>query len=204
MKFFLAFFFVTILIPASSYRWKCAVVRQGRHYARPLSLGLSCRKALAYNIRFENTYTPYSLGPDCQLDWNKLWGRSRCGFLRHHQKDSDRFVWRAHPTVDGAIQLAAYSYDNGDKPYQNQPRLLQVFETILWPDQVLGSMLESALTNTIFTLFNGTDELEQITIQHENHCRRYNRGYRLGLYFGGNCEAPSDVSVCYQKTDELF
>ena len=68
------------------------------------------------------------------MSWNKLWGYSRCGFSHHH-KDSDRFVWRrAQDCIDystvvegeiencpqaGMVEIAAYTYDDGLKPYEN-------------------------------------------------------------------------------------
>lgn len=145
-------------------------------------------------------YTPYDLGEDCQSDWNKLWGKSRCG--NHHHKDSDRFVWRA--AADGAIELAAYAYDNSRKPFQNEGTLLKTFVTTIQPEQKVGSKIEWYSDRTEYSLFDENGNLlELITIEHENTCSDFERGYELGLYFGGNCRAPDRVSVCFQETSDL-
>jgi len=82
----------------------------------------------------------------CMTSWNKLYGYSRCFGSLHHD-DSDRFVWRrAQSCLDyqgkiveeksdcdesGKIELAAYAYDKGLKPFQHQGTLLKQFDTLI-------------------------------------------------------------------------
>jgi len=194
--------FVLLLFPSAySSFWKCSVVPKGWHYSVSMfDLDfLSAASTLTYWFKFKK-YTPYNLDITCQSDWNKLWGKSRCGFFHHHHLDSDRFVWRAHPDINGTIQLAAYAYDNGRLPYQNDGTLLKIFQTTTDPGTSLGSRIQFYLDRSVYTLYhsNGT-VLESLTIVHENQCQNFDRGYMLGLYFGGTCTAPAVVSVCYKK-----
>jgi hypothetical protein len=189
-----------LLLSTAASRWKCSVVLRHRHYELAFwRLRISRQSSISKWFRFRH-FTPYSLTEQCQSDWNKLWGKSRCG--NHHHDDSDRFVWRA--TTDGNIQLAAYAYDQGKKPFQNEGTLLKTFTTTIAPQQKVGSKIEWFLDRTEYSLFdeNGT-LLEMVTIEHENTCANYNRGYMLGLYFGGNCRAPDRVTVCFQETSDL-
>lgn len=177
-------------------RWKCQRVWPGFHRSVPPSYGLNFQTDLQRDFRFD-IFTPYELGPDCQSDWNKLWGQSRCA--RHHHQDSDRFVWRQHAET-GNIEIAAYSYDNGDKPFQNQGRLLKAFTTVIEPGQEVQSKMHLMQNATLFSLkpLNGTEET--ILIEHPNECSNYRIGYKLFLYWGGNCRAPSKVKVCFRSS----
>ena len=44
----------------------------------------------------------------------------------------------------------------------------------------------------------GMKLLETNTIKH-TYCEDYDRGYNLGLYFGGVCAAPIDITCCYDN-----
>ena len=144
-------------------------------------------------------------------DWNKLWGKARCGGL--HQQDSDRFVWRRlqnyHTPANcggmancSGIQLATYSYDNGSVPYTNENwDLSKTFSTILQPSvaYILGmeSFINGSVVHTLSSS-NGT-LLESKTNVHSNLCTtNYQQGTVLGLYFGGTCTAPQAISVKYE------
>jgi hypothetical protein len=134
-------------------------------------------------------------------DWNKLWGKARCGYVNSHHDDSDRFVWkRATDASDNTlIALGAYSYDNGKKPYET-PSLLKTFATLLSPNVIYTlsmTMEETGLTK--YVLLTETGEfLEQQDIQHENLCtENYFEGTVHGLYFGGDCRAPTPVTIQY-------
>lgn len=187
-----------------SPRWKCSIIPSHRHYPLLLFRGrlrFSRQVSMAKWFRFRE-YTPYNLGDDCQSDWNKLWGKSRCG--NHHHHDSDRFVWRASSSSPSFIELAAYAYDNSRKPYQNEGTLLKQFTTRIEPGQIVGSKIEWYSNRTDYSLLDEKGiVVEVLTIQHENECADFERGYELGLYFGGTCRAPDRVSVCFQETSNL-
>jgi hypothetical protein len=64
------------------------------------------------------------------------------------------------------------------------------------------TQIDFYLESSVYTLLdaNGTTALEQHTIKH-TACASFKEGYKLGLYFGGQCPAPSDVTVCYSDPD---
>lgn len=139
-------------------------------------------------------------------DYNKLWGKSRCGYLHDHHQDSDRFVWRRcmnDGNVPDCIELAAYSYDNGVTPYSGQnPKLLQAFATTVLPNtRITLGMDMHADGNTLFTLYDAETgvAVETQTTVHDTLCEdNYYEGTVNGLYYGGTCRAPEDVVVEYE------
>ena len=155
---------------------------------------------------FDNTVEYY--------DWNKLWGKARCGYNHPHQEDSDRFVWRRlqdlhepAPNCGGltnctGIQLATYSYDAGVTPFPDENwDLSKTFATVLQPDvpYILG--MESYVDGSVVHTLHSGDWtlLETKTNYHSNLCENnFEQGTVLGLYFGGTCTAPQDVTVTYE------
>ena len=147
-------------------------------------------------------------------DWNKLWGKARCGYSHGHQQDSDRFVWRrlqdlhtTNPNCGGradctGIQLGTYSYDAGTTPYPNENwRLSQTFSTIVQPNVAYILGMESFADGSVLhSLYDGDwTLLETKTNVHNNRCEaNYEQGSVLGLYFGGTCTAPDDIKVAYE------
>jgi hypothetical protein len=146
-------------------------------------------------------------------DWNKLWGKGRCGYTHNHQLDSDRFVWRrlqnlytAAPNCGGVancsgIQLGTYSYDNGVTPYPNENwELSKTFTTILQPDVGYILKMESYANGTVVHSISSSTNtlLESKSNVHSNLCTNYEQGAVLGLYFGGTCSAPQDITVKYE------
>lgn len=158
----------------------------------------------AANYDCTNT-TTYSCEDSAYMyDWNKLWGKARCGYAHDHHQDSDRFVFRKCKVPSAScVELAAYSYDNGVAPYTGQnPNLLKQFQTTLVP--LVPYVLNMVMTDDGITTFNLQDAnkilLESVTVQHDNLCAsNYFEGTVDGLYFGGTCAAPIDVVVPYER-----
>jgi len=141
--------------------------------------------------------------------------------LNSHHTDSDRFVWRRagsclnyngafvagekpHCAEEGLIEIAGYAYDNGAEPFagQNQGRLLKIFKTKVRVENWYGFRMKISLLNTVYDLLSedGSAILETLTIDHRDcGAAYYNRGTILDLYFGGQCPAPQEVSVCFKK-----
>ena len=200
---------------ASSY---CRDVPQGHHYFEghavvPEFVNATARRV---TVTFGDDAAAYACNcsaepfPSCMYSWNKLWGSSRCGFAHAHHQDSDRFVWRRQMADDGAtpgdaIELAAYSYDGGVNPNSPpNPNLLQPFSTTLQPGIAYALLLDvSDPASSIFEVSAPAPASvqESKTVEHANACARAAEGYRLSLYFGGQCRAPSTVSVCYTEED---
>ena len=145
------------------------------------------------------------------FDWNKLWGKGRCGYYHDHHKDSDRFVWRrcsdasckAYDGVNEKIQIAGYSYDNSLKPYQHA-ELLPIFQTTIFPDVQYSYTLEQTEDGVSSFTLKGTDSTgdisETVTVQHNNKCNDYEKGTVQGFYFGGTCKAPVKVTATYESS----
>ena len=201
---------------------KCISVSKGKFYPDfPFIFhGFNSNSTLITQIKFDPNTASYlfpptnSNGTRCQSSWNKLWGTTRCGYLDMVHQDSDRFVWRRAQSCliyngsivvgekencpdKNKIELAAYAYDNGTIPYQNIGTLLKEFKATVEVDTWYQYTMELQETQTIYTLAyeNGTT-IEVQTIAHRD-CSNFNRGNYQSLYFGGVCQAPQDVTVCY-------
>lgn len=195
-------------------------VKKNHHYSNKSSVtwGQNSQKDFSVTIQLSNSAATYdctnTTDYSCEdasymYDWNKLWGKARCGYTHDHHKDSDRFVFRkcSDPSckayVDGTkrIQLAAYSYDNGVAPYTGEnPNLLKPFTTTILPE--VKYVLQLIMDDSGQSIFNLKDEnsqlLETQIVQHSQLCLDdYYQGTVQGLYFGGTCAAPEQVVCTY-------
>jgi hypothetical protein len=77
--------------------------------------------------------------------------------------------------------------------------LLKQFNTILDVSQTYMTRMVLNISATVYQLYSWpqNDLLEVQVIQKNNTCANFNEGYLLSLYFGGDCVAPQNVSVCY-------
>lgn len=88
------------------------------------------------------------------------------------------------------------------KPYSPPNKnLLQPFTTLVVADGATSYGLRMELhaanaTTFVLSTANGS-ELERKVVEHHNACSKWTKGYQLGLYYGGQCTAPSRVEVCY-------
>jgi len=196
-------------------------VAVGRHYANKSSVtwGQNSQTEWSVTVAMGDSCALYNSSSTCDDtawygDWNKLWGKTRCGYMHDNHKDSDRFVWRrcSDPTCalfvdDGVprIALAAYSYDNGVAPYTQEGGdlgLLQPFTyTLLANTPYLLGMSMDASGLTTFTISDSAGTLKDaVMVQHLTTCPDdYFEGTVNGLYFGGDCTAPVDVVVSYSS-----
>lgn len=80
-------------------------VKKNLHYSNKTSLTWGENSAKIWNVTVSlssstatydcsNTTSYECLDPAWIYDYNKLWGKSRCGYAHGHHVDSDRFVWR--------------------------------------------------------------------------------------------------------------
>jgi hypothetical protein len=189
-------------------------INKGFHYSNKSTpvWGMNGEKTMKNVITLSHSCTAYDnsqagCSSSWQLDWNKLWGKTRCGYAESNHQNSDRFVWRrcsdaSCDAYDGTakIQLAAYSYDDGTKPYPDNPDLLKVFHTLVSaevPYEYALRMDDSGAST--FQLADQTGALlETIVVNHKTRCvDNYYQGSLQGFYFGGQCTAPEQVSVIY-------
>jgi hypothetical protein len=196
-------------------------VRQNFHYSNKTSIEWGHNGELEFSVNVimpqeATTYdcsntTDYSCeDPSWIYDWNKLWGKARCGYMHDHHTDSDRFVWRrcsdsSCSAYDGTpkIQLAGYSYDGGVAPYTGQkPQLLPIFKTTILPGveyKLTLAMNDKGLSTFTLSSADGS-QLESQYVQHDTLCEKdFNEGTLQGLYFGGTCTAPVTIVVQYRS-----
>jgi hypothetical protein len=156
-----------------------------------------------------NTSSYVCTDPKYYNDWNKLWGKARCGYDHDHHDDSDRFVFRkcSDPTCDfyqegkTLIVIGAYSYDNSQEPFID-PNLNKPFKTLVAPNVFYKyQMIMDETGLTTFILKTAEDvELERTFIQHNQTCvENYYEGTVNGLYFGGTCMAPVEIIAEYKS-----
>ncbi|RMZ94539.1 hypothetical protein BpHYR1_044535, partial [Brachionus plicatilis] len=201
-------------------------VKPGSHFSSLLGLGiLNNNPELVKRIKFSSNCAQYLFTSDnekgklCSTSWNKLFGTVRCGIFNSNHKDSDRFIWRRAQSClifsstfvmgelddcaeKNLIEIAAYTYDNGDVPYesQNQGRLLKTFKTKV---KIETWYIYKLLINQLFTEYQLMDDngnlLESLRIEHRDCGSSYYTGLLQNLYFGGQCPAPQEVSVAYRS-----
>lgn len=203
---------------------KCYSIKEGWHYPSLIPFnGFNSKNELFSLIKFEKNAASYLFKNDdpngrlCTNSWNKLFGTSRCNnYLTPHQ-DSDRFVWRRSQkcvSFNGQyllgensncdeldlIEIAAYTYDNGDKPFQNQGRLLKEFKNKIKIDLWYGYRLRINQNNTQYELLDSNGNLlESVLVEHRDCGISSFNGSLLGFYFGGQCPAPQAVTACYNN-----
>lgn len=201
----------------------CRTIEQGQHFpSHNDSETHKFVRTIHTRIRFDNNTAHYLFSPTesegrrCATSWNMAWGATRCGFNMTNHDDSDRFVWRravscfifdsqghvigekANCSEANLIEIAAYAYDGGRKPFQHQGTLLKEFTTKVRVDKWVKLTLIFESTSTIYRLSDDYNRpLETLTIEHRN-CKQFRRGIRQSFYFGGVCAAPQPVSVCYK------
>jgi hypothetical protein len=221
---FLSVLALCYLAGISEAKETCLMVKQGSFYTSVIPFyGFNTNAVITNNITLKASTASYIFKPDdpmgrlCVNSWNKLFGSTRCGFLNDIHKDSDRFVWRRAQSCvvfDGSfsvgevdncaeknlIEIAAYSYDNYDKPFENQGRLLKEFKTKVRVEQKYGYRITNTATNSVFDLFDSDGSLiESKVIDHRDCGSSFKQGTIGKLYFGGQCPAPSQVDVCYEE-----
>jgi len=202
---------------------ECRTVKQDAHYTSQLPFyGFKTEPTLSTWIQFTKSTAHYLFPPTesrgrlCTTSWNQLFGSCRCGYLNSVHSDSDRFVWRrANSCVEfdstghvigerknckeaNLIEIAAAAYDNGLKPFEHQGTLLKEFSTKVRIETWYRIEIRTTEMKTTYKLFNDKNKL--IETQEINHrsCDNYQIGLIQGLYFGGQCPAPQEVSVCYE------
>ena len=190
------------------------MIRENFHYSNKTSItwGRNGLHSMSNVITLSSACATYdnsknNCSSSWQYDWNKLWGKARCGYAHDHHQDSDRFVWRrcSDSTCDAydgtaKIQIAAYSYDNGVKPYPANPDLLKPFQTTISPE--VPFLYTLAMSDDGASTFLLSDHvgvlLESVVVNHATLCEEnYYEGTLQGFYFGGQCTAPEEMNVFY-------
>lgn len=161
-------------------------IKQGRHRAYPLSLGIHTGKTSeSYEVIFDESCR-YELDSENQEDWNKLVGWS---YGLHHQ-NSIRIAWRYNKESD-KIQLALYIYENGIRIIKESGNFYDINELI---------RLELFHSYSHITLMTGNYNANTwINAYKTKLTTKPKWGYNLGCYFGGNMESPKDMKIWIKK-----
>jgi len=200
----------------------CYAVRQGDFYSNHTPIGIRSSQVYEFSIMFRTSSARYLFAPTdekghlCSTSWNKLVGSSRCGPWVPHHDDSDRFVWRRSQEcliyngthVTGVksncssinqIELAAYAYDHGQKPFEHIGTLLKEFKHKVNVEEWYTYKITFDEQQTTYLLSDSNKvPLEGQVIKHRS-CSLYKYGYKLWFYFGGQCPAPQEVAACYKQ-----
>lgn len=128
----------------------------------------------------------YFFNDQDQHDVNKLFGFS----VVHHHKNSYRFGWRPNFNLN-KMEIVGYEY-------HNRVRIPTIpicdVELNKWYKYVI--IYFSALKEVKYCVYDEdgnticSEKSSSITLKH-----RYNLGYNLYLYFGGNKKAPHDIVI---------
>ncbi len=87
--------------------------------------------------------------------------------------------------------------------------MLKEFKTVIYPDNTYRFTIDMYENGTsVFSLYevnaDGASEtfLESEIVQHSNTCTdNYYEGTVDGLYFGGTCTAPIEITVLYSSVN---
>lgn len=204
------------------YSLKCRVVNKGQQFTSEFELPkLKDSSVISARIKFNESTANYlflpteSRGRACTESWNAFWGTTRCGYFTSQLVDSDRFVFRrARGCVEfdsqghvireragcpdaGLVELAVSAYDDAKKPYEHMGKLLKQFSTKIYTNTWYRFQLTVEESKSTYQLSDDNEQvLEVLTVDHHS-CPEVNRGWFQSLYFGGQCPAPQDISVCY-------
>ena len=128
----------------------------------------------------------YDLKDEDQGDVNKLFGYS----LGLHHNNSFRFGWRAN-IKNATIEIVAYEYH--DKVRSVTP--ISEVKLNEWYTYDIDYERFGWIQYSVYD----KDGIRIKFFGHPHHMKhKYNIGYTLGLYFGGNEKAPQDITL-YKK-----
>lgn len=169
-------FKLAAVTPPPSLSFKQYTIPRGDHYCtenllKPLEIS-----ELAFAVRFDSSAIYQTIDPENQYDINKLYGFADNG--GHHQQFSARFGWR---WSDGALQLFAYTYNNGIRDSKELGTVAigkEIHCAIKASGEVYVFMLDHKMT----------------TMPRLSTTEKAN-GYQLYPYFGGDEIAPHEVNV---------
>ena len=164
-------------------------IKKGKHNRLTIPcihLGI---KRLKFRFKFDaNCYYPVVDTDD--YDLNKLYGWTY-GLVHH---DSIRIAWRPDEKYAGKIQLHTYIYNNKVRVMN----YIATIETGKW--YVMEIKATELLNNVAFTL---SDDFDLFLSQaYEKFIMpKFNAGYYLDLFMGGDKPARQDTTVWIEKLE---
>lgn len=158
-------------------------IKQGKHRASPLSLGIHTGKTSeSYEVIFDDSCRYLLEGVD-QWDWNKLVGWS---YGMHHT-NSIRIGWRYNRESD-KIELALYTYDSGIRreSYLGEVNIGTKYYIEL---KYYSGIVDAYVRNSDINV----QERSLSTYQDTFMIPKW--GYNLSLFFGGNKSQPNKQTM---------
>jgi len=157
-------------------------LKENSHNFSPKKFKLFTGRELEYIVNFDDTCL-YDLQSNDQLDINKLFGFSK----GYHHSYSVRFGWRP---VYEKIEILAYIYRNGKRVSEYEEDIhLGFIET----NKFYKFKIQLKNGNANFIIKTENNEL--ITLRSFPFSYKFNLGYLLNPYFGGNQKAPHEMFI---------
>ena len=174
-------------------------IRPGKHDFFPPEIPWIRRKPtyLRWEVHF-SVNSRYKLPGADQQDWNKGGGLS-FNMLNNH-KDSTMWSWRYNPEL-GLMELSTYSHlagaiskgqDGEDKPVFTAPIGRDHPRTII-------ELKIDYTQNRYIWVFSAKNMTTAIVVVPFSHSKSWTKD--LGLWFGGNQEAPKRIDIYLEKTN---
>lgn len=164
------------------------VIRKGTHSPFRLPRLLVDPKLLKYNVTFTSSCV-YNIGPEDQLDVNKLFG---IGYFPQHHVNSVRFGWRYNPDYPGSMEIMCYWYDNRE-------RLMKSMGFVdIGKEYTYEMWIVKGNDHGVHHLKVSNNQGERLhaMVILDHKC---DMGYLLRPYFGGNQTAPHNMEIIMKK-----
>jgi len=149
-------------------------IKEGRHRSNTAYCTTKSNH-ITFNAIFDESAQYTSSNPTNQYDVNKLYGLSDCG--NNHTKNSIRFGWR---WLNDSLEILWYKREDGDFSFGN-------ITTIN-----LNTSYYYTITLTEDSYILSVDGIEVVV---DRRCSETYKRYYLYPYFGGDEEAPHDITI---------
>jgi len=149
-------------------------IKEGRHRSNT-AYCTTKSNYISFEAIFDESAQYTTNDPANQYDVNKLYGLSDCG--NNHTKNSIRFGWR---WLNDSLEILWYKRENGDFS----------FEKITTIDINTSYYYTITFTEDCYIL--NVDGIEVVV---DRKCSETYRRYYLYPYFGGDEEAPHDITI---------
>lgn len=154
------------------------LIKKGGHSSNNASQKVNSA-SLKYEIRFDSSAVYQTTLPQNQGDINKLFGSSDCG--THHHSNSARFGWRWY---NNRLEIHAYSYFNGVRSSQ-YVSTVEIGKKYIYEIKFEDNQYVFLLNDVKLTM--------------PRSCTGISDGYLLYPYFGGDENAPHDITIVLNK-----
>jgi hypothetical protein len=98
------------------------------------------------------------------------------------------------------MELAAYTYDHGLKPFEHIGTLLKEFKTLVKIGEWVNLEIDLDVNRSTYKILSSNGTIVETQIIDRKDCSSGPDSFLFvqSLYFGGQCPAPQRVDVCYE------